>query len=130
MRNIRYTEEEIKLKFKKNITTEVAVKENLSFKEKMFNYRQQLIELILDVIEDKGKVKLINPHDEMKFIKEYKSFVLKTKTLYPTFIFDEYDEINFSECVELKRQGYTLEKIEEYYLKNLRGRKIGKKYCR
>ena len=130
MRNIRYTEEEIKLKFKKNIKTEIAVKENLTYKEKMFNYRQQLIDLILDVLEDKGKIKLINPHDGMKFIKEYQSYVLKTKMLYPTFIFDEYDEMKFSECVELKEQGYTLEQIEEYYIKNLRNKKYGKKYWR
>ena len=129
MRNIRYTEEEIKLKFKKNIKTEIAVKENLTYKEKLIRYRQQLIDLVLGIIEDKGKIKLINPHDEIKFLKEYKSYVLKTKMLYPTFIFDEFDEMKFSECVELKEQGYTLEQIEEYYLKNLRNKEYGKKYC-
>ena len=121
MRDNRYKEELNKIEFelmKRNLSNEIIKKE-----ESMYVYRQKLKELILNSIDDKNNVKLIDAYNEKKFLKEYKSYVLKTRMLYPKFVFDEYDEDKFKECVDLKKQGYTLQQIEEYYLNELCNKK-------
>ena len=114
MRDIRYKIELEKLK-KENLFPQILDKteeKNIN----LYTYRHQLKELILHEVNNKVIVKLIESPDEMKLLKEYRSFVLYTKNLYPRFIFDEFDLDKFEKCVNLKKLGCTLVQIEEYYV--------------
>lgn len=128
MRDIRYKIELEKLKEEcKNLqickkTSDNSMLMKSKFDEEsdrninLFKQRQKLKEFVLDFINNKGTSKLIEAHDEIKFFKKYRSFILKTKKEYPRFIFDEFDAKKFEKCVELENEGCNLTEIEDYYI--------------
>ena len=91
----------------------------------LFRCRYQLKELILYVIvNNQEKIKTIRIPNKLKFLREYKQFLLQTKNMYPQFIFDDFEVEKFGKCVELKKEGKSLIEVEEYYLNELCDKKV------
>lgn len=58
---------------------------------------------------------------EQQFLIEYQEFVMAKGYALPRFLFSEFNQEIFAECIELKlNHGYRLIKVEDYYFEKIK----------
>lgn len=60
--------------------------------------------------------------EEIELIKEYRDYFKNNTDFFPSFIFDDYSELNFKECIEYKNLGHTLNEIEKFYINEVKNK--------
>ncbi len=86
---------------------------------RLYRMRQNLKSLVFHLGSNKN-ASFVHPQDETMFLKEYKEFVGRTNSCFPSFIFDDFDAEKFGKCAEYKSEGHSLIETEEYYLNTIK----------
>lgn len=86
---------------------------------RLYRMRQNLKSLVFHLGNNKS-VSFVHRQDELMFLKEYKEFIRRTTSYFPSFIFDDFDAEKFGKCAEYKREGHSLMETEEYYINEIK----------
>lgn len=96
----------------------------------LFFIRLSLKKIILKLIGTNGidinhifnKLNFFSKSEETKIFKEYRDSFGKDFGFFPTFIFDDYNEIDFKKCIEYRNLGHTLSEVEKYYIDKIKNK--------
>ena len=88
----------------------------------LYRMRHNLKSLIFN-LGSNSETQIVDSHDEITFLKEYREFLTEKRQQFPQFIFDDFDAEKFGKCVEYKYAGHSLVETEEYYIYKIKNQK-------
>lgn len=114
------------LEEKKQLENEEEVNKN----SELFFIRLCLKKVILKLIGTRSidinnifkELNYFSKSEEIKLIKEYRDYFKNNTDFFPSFIFDDYSELNFKKCIEYKNLGYALNEIEKFYINEVKNK--------